>query len=413
MAPRTGRGSSRAWAYLFCASIQARVSGAPWSSSQRYGSTRVTPCSVSFTSSRRVTGGAASSPPAGGGAAAASRRKSAGRTGRIVIDRDAFYQPRAGGASTTGAPGWIDPRPAPLSGYGDSGRRTHEPGSSESDHVVPPARGLRPALHAGRRDEDPELVRGDPRRDGRPPAVPDAGLVRRHDRVVRRRGRSARLLDRAGRLHHVGRDGGRLLPVPPAERFLADPEPRRAGGAVLLHLAAPGRARRRRLERRCAPPSQARGSSRRADRLLGRKARGPDPRGDPRSGPRLIRAVARSVALADADWTVRVDAASSGGPAPGDAIRVDPALRLHPARHRGEVARRRVAREGVDGGRVGGRRIVGGRAVRRRRRRVDEDAAGRPGAALERGGHARGRDEEPAAPGQVKRDALVSHVSLL
>src|SRR5215471_15582224 len=59
MAGNDGRWASSDWVYLFWASIQARVSGLCWSSSQRYGSTMSTPWRVSWTLSVRVGGGAA------------------------------------------------------------------------------------------------------------------------------------------------------------------------------------------------------------------------------------------------------------------------------------------------------------------------------------------------------------------
>src|SRR5262245_5563611 len=58
MAGNDGRWASSDWVYLFWASIQARVSGLCWSSSQRYGSTMSTPWRVSWTLSVRVEGGA-------------------------------------------------------------------------------------------------------------------------------------------------------------------------------------------------------------------------------------------------------------------------------------------------------------------------------------------------------------------
>src|SRR6185503_9868687 len=58
IAARDGRCPSSDWVYLFCASIQARVSGLCWSSSQRYGSTISTPWRVSRTLSVRVGGAA-------------------------------------------------------------------------------------------------------------------------------------------------------------------------------------------------------------------------------------------------------------------------------------------------------------------------------------------------------------------
>src|SRR5262249_10920006 len=45
--------------------------------------------------------------------------------------------------------------------------------------------------------------------------------------------------------HPLGRDGGGLLQRPLPARLLADSEPRRAGGAQLLHLPLPGRRRGR------------------------------------------------------------------------------------------------------------------------------------------------------------------------
>src|SRR5215471_6008371 len=53
-----GRCASSDCVYWFWASIQARVSGLCWSSSQRYGSTMSTPWRVSWTLSVRVEGGA-------------------------------------------------------------------------------------------------------------------------------------------------------------------------------------------------------------------------------------------------------------------------------------------------------------------------------------------------------------------
>src|SRR5215467_12321139 len=78
--------------YAFCASIQARVSGLFWSSSQRYGSTISTPCTISFTSFTVVLGGSAEGALASLGSlsavpAAAKTRREESRISREIFLR--------------------------------------------------------------------------------------------------------------------------------------------------------------------------------------------------------------------------------------------------------------------------------------------------------------------------------------
>src|SRR5262245_58795621 len=74
--------------------------------------------------------------------------------------------------------------------------------------------------------------------------------------VLRRDGNPAGPLYAADRFHSLRRDGGRLLPVPPARRRMADPEPWRGGRPALLHLPPPGRPRRRPVEPRRPDPEK-------------------------------------------------------------------------------------------------------------------------------------------------------------
>src|SRR5215471_10655590 len=190
-----GRCASSDCVYWFWASIQARVSGLCWSSSQRYGSTISTPCRVSRTLSVRVGGGAAtfwaSAPAACSATAVASVRMSGqGRFRAVLIER----------ASSLHGSDRVNSFWGYAANHAGFGRRHH------GGFMYGQARTRRIAFPHGRAvvDSVPPTQAStwrDPR-SGRGDGAAGCGAERRH----------AGVLDRAVRAHegvrHVGTDRG-------------------------------------------------------------------------------------------------------------------------------------------------------------------------------------------------------------
>src|SRR5205814_8075773 len=81
---------------------------------------------------------------------------------------------------------------------------------------------------------------------------------RRNPGILWRKSNRARPVHPAGGVSAERRDGGGLLPCARAARVFPDREPRRAGGALLLHLFVHRHAGRRPAEPRCRRARQRR-----------------------------------------------------------------------------------------------------------------------------------------------------------